>query len=244
LQWKHGARGGIHHLSFAVHPGEIVGIAGVEGNGQQELIECLCNVNRRYGGKVLFRGQPLSERETYEARQAGLALIPPDRHREGLVLDFTVSENYLLGHHREPRYGRHGWFSSERIGREVAEGITRFDVRPPDPTLPVSALSGGNQQKVIIGRELSQTGDNRVRLLIAAHPTRGVDVGAIEFIHSQCLQLRDEGAGELLITSELDEILALADRILVLFEGRFTGEVKREAATERELGLWMTGAHS
>jgi simple sugar transport system ATP-binding protein len=226
-------------VSFDIYPGEIVGIAGVEGNGQQDLIEILAGVESRYGGEVVLMGQDLRERSTYDWKQHGLAVVPPDRHRDGVVLPFTVRENILLGHHRESRFTWRGrWLAGGKINREVADVLEKFDVRPRRPDLPIAALSGGNQQKVVVGRELSQT----VKLLVAAHLTRGVDIGAIEFLHRQIASLRERGTAVLLISSELDELLTLADRILVLYEGRIQGEAERRQTNEAQLGLWMTGA--
>lgn len=234
---KHGDGARLRGLSLEVRAGEILGIAGVEGNGQQELIECVAGVARDYEGQVRFLGTSLKELSTYDVKQRGLAIVPPDRHREGVVLPFTVWENYILGHHREPRFARGPWLWPGLITGAVAECLDAYDVRPRRTDLPIAALSGGNQQKLVLGREMA----GHVKLLIACHPTRGVDIGAIEFIHRRFLALRDEGTAILLVSSELDEILALSDRIAVLYEGRICGAAKRGEASERQLGLWMTG---
>jgi len=233
---KDGVKRVLNDLSFHIKSGEILGIAGVEGNGQQELIDILANVNQTYEGEVLFEGVPLTSASTYEVKQKGLAVIPPDRHQQGLILNFSLMENLMLGHHREERFLRSICISKHKLQRHANALIEKFDVRPPQSDLPASAFSGGNQQKIVIARELS----GKVKFIIAAHPTRGVDIGAIEFIHSLFLQYRKEGAAILLVSSELEEILALSDRINVIYEGRFVGEVPACEATESDLGLWMT----
>jgi len=227
----------LRNLSFDVRAGEILGIAGVEGNGQHELVEVLAGVDRSFSGDIVLAGRSLHDVDTYAAKQAGLAVVPPDRHREGCILDFAVWENFILGHHREAKYARGKLLSAESTQAEANACLEKYDVRPRNTEVAMRGLSGGNQQKLVLGRELS----GQVRLLIVAHPTRGVDIGAIEFIHSQFLKLRDEGTAILLISSDLDEILALSDRIAVLYEGRIRGETPRSLATESQLGLWMTG---
>lgn len=227
----------LSNLTFSIKPGEILGIAGIEGNGQRELCEILSNVERNYSGEVRYLGKPLNTYKTYPVKQEGLSVIPPDRHHEGVILDFTVEENAILGHHKEKAIA-HGF----RLSFSKREALTRdilkqFDVRPADGTLPMYSLSGGNQQKLVVGRETH----GAPKFLIAAHPTRGVDIGAIEFIHTHFLKLRSEGCAILLISSELDEVLALSDRILVLFRGKIVGETTPQKATESQLGLWMTG---
>ncbi len=235
-----GGKNRLSDVCFSVRPGEILGIAGVEGNGQHDLAEILANVNRRYDGEVTFLGKRLRDRQTYEVKQNGLAVIPSDRHREAVILDFTVQENLLLGHHKEVRYGKKPWLSVDRCSKASEKLLEQFDVRPRNPGLPISALSGGNQQKVVVARELSEP----VKFILASHPTRGVDIGAIEFIHSLIVELRDKGAAVVLISSELDEVMALADRVLVLYDGKVQGYVDRKDADERRIGLWMTGGHA
>jgi len=233
-----GEKPAVDKVSFEIRQGEILGIAGVSGNGQEELIEVLANVIKVYEGRVDYLGKPLATETTYRVKQSGLSLIPPNRGREAIIYPFSVEENFLLGHHREKEIARpRGWFSPSQIRKKVDELVAAFDVRPRDPSLPIRSLSGGNQQKVVVGRETSR----EVKLLIAAHPTRGVDVGAIEFIHSHFLKLRDAGAAILLVSSELEEVLALSDRILVMYGGRLTGEVSRHRADLCQIGKWMTG---
>ncbi|MCB0406395.1 MAG: ATP-binding cassette domain-containing protein, partial [Bdellovibrionales bacterium] len=229
----------LDNVSFEIHRGEVVGIAGIEGNGQHELVEVLSGVNRDYAGSAKLLGREYHEVAAYAAKQNGLSIIPPDRHREAVVLDFSLAENFVLGHHREDRYGKNGYLSPAKLAAQADSLMERFDVRPRNAELPMSSLSGGNQQKCVVARELSQS---RTDFLLAAHPTRGVDIGAIEFIHKVFLQERDEGAAILLISSELEELLSLADRILVLYEGRVVGQTTPQQTSEAQLGLWMTGA--
>jgi len=224
-------------ISFEVNAGEIVGIAGIEGNGQQELIKCLAGIERHFDGQIVFNNQNILDVDSYDLKQMGFSIIPPDRHREAVILPFSISENAILGHHKE-REIRNGWFlSGSKTEPIVSHMIQRFDVRPKDPHLSMVSLSGGNQQKLVVARETSRP----VQFLLAAHPTRGIDIGAIDFIHQHFLELKSKGTGILLISSELDEILKLSDRILVLFHGRIVAQFTKETANERELGLSMTG---
>ncbi len=229
-------------VSLSVRAGEIVGIAGVEGNGQTELIEALAGLvpAARVSGAVTLNGRDITRLDARQRREAGMAHIPEDRHRRGLLLDFSVAENTILGvHHRPPAVGAAGSPLLDRNGiQSRAEQLIRdFDVRPPDATLPARALSGGNQQKVIIGREFSLP----PTLLLVSQPTRGVDIGAIEFIHRKIVALRDAGCAILLVSAELEEATALSDRLLVLHEGRIAGEVDPVRASSEEIGLLMTG---
>jgi general nucleoside transport system ATP-binding protein len=224
-------------ISFTLHTGEIVGIAGIEGNGQKELVEVLAGLCP-FEGQVKFFESDVSHFSPYELRQKGFALIPPDRQQDGLVLEFSVEENFRLGHHKEHRFfGKGPLYSKTKCEQAAQNLIQKFDVRPPSSDAPMWGLSGGNQQKVIVGRET----ENAPKFLLACHPTRGVDIGAIQFIHSHFLNLRREGTAILLISSELDEILALSDRILVLSNGKISGQCLRKDATEKQLGLWMAG---
>jgi simple sugar transport system ATP-binding protein len=230
-------------VSFDVRAGEIVGIAGVEGNGQTELIETLAGLTatgHTVGGKVEFDGRDITRLDARARRELGIAHIPEDRHRRGLLLDFNLAENSILGdHYRKPAATGFGnVFMNERGIRERAlQVINDFDVRPADPDLPARALSGGNQQKLIIGREF----ELRPKLLLVSQPTRGVDIGAIEFIHRKLVALRDAGCAVLLVSAELEEATALADRLLIMREGRVVGEVDPQGATVEEIGLLMTG---
>jgi len=230
----------LRDLSFSVHEGEILSIAGVEGNGQSELVEVLTGLRRAQGGRVTLCGREITNLPPRAIREEGAGHIPEDRHRRGLVLDFTVAQNLVLGiHHRRP-YVRHLLVDVINLGpvREKAQRLLReFDIRPPDQENPAGNLSGGNQQKVIVAREF----DQKPKLLIAAQPTRGIDVGSIEFIHQRLLQARDGGKAVLLVSADLEEILSLSDRIAVMYEGRIVGILEPEEATEERIGMMMTG---
>jgi simple sugar transport system ATP-binding protein len=236
-----GSRHKLSDVNFSVKRGEIVGIAGVEGNGQSELLQALMHPREarcRTSGTVKFLGQNVTDWTALRIRDLGVAVIPEDRQHEGLLMDRPVSENFLLGLQRKPAFNRNGFLDSKNLAQTAAQAIAEYDVRPTDLTLPAGKLSGGNQQKLIVAREFQRSPS----VLIAAQPTRGVDVGAIEFIHRRIVRARDEGAGVLLISSELDEILALSDRILVMYEGRIVAEFNRGQVTERELGMKMGGS--
>jgi simple sugar transport system ATP-binding protein len=218
-----------------------VGIAGVEGNGQSELVHAILHPREpacRTSGAVSVLGQEVTSWTALRIRDLGVAVIPEDRLQEGLLPERPVSENFLLGLQRSRNFSRAGLLSWPKLAGAATLAVKDYDVRPPDLNLPAGKLSGGNQQKLIVAREFHR----QPRLLIAAQPTRGVDVGAIEFIHQRIVRARDEGAGVLLVSSELDEVLSLSDRILVMYEGRIVAEFARGQATERELGLKMGGA--
>jgi simple sugar transport system ATP-binding protein len=228
-------------VSFDVRTGEIVGIAGVEGNGQTELIEALAGLipAARVSGTVTLGGRDVTTLNARHRRDAGIAHVPEDRHRRGLVLEFSVAENAILGVHNRPpavRSGRGVLFDRPGIVARAERVIRDFDVRPQNPALPVRALSGGNQQKVIIGREFMLP----PQLLLISQPTRGVDIGAIEFIHRKIVALRDAGCGVLLVSAELEEVTALADRLLVLHDGTIAGEVDPATTSAEAIGLLMT----
>jgi simple sugar transport system ATP-binding protein len=238
------AEGGrpLDDVSFIVRAGEIVGIAGVEGNGQTELIEVLAGLidPSQTGGEVLFEKQTITTHSARARKEIGIAHIPEDRHRRGLLLDSSLAENAILGvHYRKPAVRHDGGVLLDEAGiRTRATQIIRdFDVRPPNSELPSRALSGGNQQKLIIGREFELP----PKLLLVSQPTRGVDIGAIEFIHRKLVDLRDSGCAILLVSAELEEVTALADRLMVMYHGRIVGEVDPAQATREEIGLMMTG---
>jgi general nucleoside transport system ATP-binding protein len=236
-----GSRHKLADVSFSVKRGEIVGIAGVEGNGQSELLQAILHPRDprcRTSGSVKFVGEDVTAYETLRIRDLGVAVIPEDRQQEGLLLQRPVSENFLLGLQRSPAFSRAGFLNSTNLQKTAAQAIEEYDVRPRDLMISAGKLSGGNQQKLIVAREFQR----RPRVLIAAQPTRGVDVGAIEFIHNRIVRARDEGAGVLLVSFELDDILTLSDRILVMYEGRIVAEFKRGEVSERELGLKMAGS--
>jgi ABC-type uncharacterized transport system ATPase subunit len=239
-----GPRGSRHKLSdvsFCVKQGEIVGVAGVEGNGQTELMQALLHprdFNCRSSGSVRLLGNDVTVLPTSKIRQLGIAVIPEDRHNEGLLLNRPIGENFVLGMQRYPEFSCAGVLNSRDIRATAAHALQENGVRPADLTIPAAKLSGGNQQKLIITREFYR----RPNIVIAAQPTRGVDVGAIEHIHKRIVRARDEGAGVLLISAELDEILALSDRILVMFEGKIVAEFHRGKVDEATLGLKMSGS--
>jgi simple sugar transport system ATP-binding protein len=231
-------------VSFQVRKGEIVGIAGVEGNGQTELVEALAGLvdPARLAGEIRFEGTNITRGDARSRRELGIAHIPEDRHRRGLLLDFSLAENSILGvHYRPPIAAALGgvFLDDHAIQKRVAEIIERFDVRPPNAALPAKSLSGGNQQKLIIGREFHVA----PKLLLVSQPTRGVDIGAIEFIHRKLVGLRDAGCAVLLVSAELEEVTSLADRLLVIHEGKIAGEVDPKVATLEEIGLLMTRGH-
>jgi simple sugar transport system ATP-binding protein len=229
------------NMSFEVRAGEIVGIAGVEGNGQRELIEAIAGLidPRRVSGDMLLEGKSLMGLDARVRRGLGIAHIPEDRHRRGLVLDFAVDENSILGVHYRSPITSGVMIDTDEVKRRAADIIQRFDVRPPNPTLPARALSGGNQQKLVIGREV----EPQPRLLLVAQPTRGVDIGAIEFIHRKLVALRDAGCAILLVSAELEEVTSLSDRLLVIHKGRIAGELDPQLASPGEVGLLMMGGH-
>ncbi len=223
-------------VSFEVRSGEILGIAGVDGNGQTELAEALAGVRGVRGGGVSLDGEDVTRLGADALQRRGLAYVPEDRGSKGLVQDFSLSENNALKTYDEPPFSRWGWIFPSVMRRSAAENLRAYDVRPADPDARAGSLSGGNQQKAILARELS--GDPGV--IIASQPTRGVDVGAIEFIHRRLLEQRSEGKAIFLISLELEEIRSLSDRILVMYAGRIAGEVGPDA-TDEELGLLMAG---
>jgi simple sugar transport system ATP-binding protein len=227
----------VDDVSFEVHPGEIFGIAGVEGNGQTELLEAIAGLRAPSSGTVSLGSNDATRWPVRRRADAGLSHIPEDRHRRGLVLDFSVADNLILG--LQHRFSRHLTLDRERIGSNAASRIALFDVRPPDGSLPAGALSGGNQQKVVIARELR---GREFYVLLAVQPTRGVDVGAIEFIHEQLRAARDAGKAVLLVSADLVEVLALSDRVGVMYGGKLVVTLPRHEASAEVLGPWMTGA--
>lgn len=227
----------LNDVSFEVRGGETLGIAGVEGNGQTELIEIIAGLRHQSGGGVELEGQSLNRLDTHGRKRLGIAHIPEDRHRRGLVLSFDLASNLILGMHRDsPISGSlllNGAVIEERARRLVRE----YDVRPPNIALPARALSGGNQQKLIVAREF----DIKPKLILVSQPTRGVDIGATEFIHRKLVELRDAGVAVLLVSAELDEVLSLSDRVIVVYSGQIVGEVDPRTVTEEDIGLMMTG---
>jgi general nucleoside transport system ATP-binding protein len=224
----------VRDVSFSIAGGEILGIAAVEGNGQSELVHVLAGLRPATGGTMMIGGKKLRP----GSREATIAHIPEDRIKFGIILDFTLAENLLLGRHREREFSRFSLLRLSAIDGYAERVIGEYDVRPPDARLAAGSLSGGNQQKVVIGRELSkETG-----FIIACQPTRGLDIRAIEFVHHAMIRERNRGRAILLVSSDLSELLALSDRIAVMYEGVITGMFRASQTSERELGLYMTGS--
>jgi simple sugar transport system ATP-binding protein len=230
----------LDRISFEVRGGEILGIAGVEGNGQTELIEILAGLRHATAGATLLEGKPIDNLDPRERKRRGIAHIPEDRHRRGLLLSFDLAENSILGVHRNPPISGPALLHKGVIEQRAARLVSEYDVRPPNIVLPARALSGGNQQKLIVAREF----DLNPKLILVSQPTRGVDIGATEFIHRKLIELRDQGAAILLVSAELDEVLSLSDRVVVIYEGRLVGEVDPRAVSEEEIGLMMTGGRA
>jgi simple sugar transport system ATP-binding protein len=226
----------IRGVDLEVRAGEIVGVAGVDGNGQTELIDAIAGLRKPAAGKITLAGKNVTRSTTDVRLHEGLGHIPEDRQRRGLILDFSLAENMALHDFDEPPYSRLGWLNPRRMIAAARRLLLEFDVRGGGAETPAAALSGGNQQKVILAREVSRS----PQVLIAAQPTRGLDVGAIEFVHRRLVEQRDSGRGILLVSFELEEILSLSDRILVLYEGRIVGEYPPDVS-EEELGIAMTG---
>ena len=227
-------------VSFTLRQGEVVGIAGVAGNGQSELLEALAGIRPLKSGQIRWKERDLSDatmRSPRGMRHLGLSHVPEDRHRMGLIIPFSARESAILGYHHEAAYNDILRLRRSAVASSFRRQASEYDIRPTDGGLPTSAFSGGNQQKIVLARELDHDPD----LILVGQPTRGVDIGAIEFIHRRLVDLRDAGKAVLLVSVELDEILALADRILVMHDGRIVGEVEQAAATERAIGLMMAG---
>lgn len=230
----------LHGLNLDLRAGEIVGVAGVSGNGQSELLDVLSGLLAPDAGTLTLGTRTFDAAQWLEpqtARELGLAHVPEDRHARAMVMDFVAWESAVLGYDNLPAYSRGGWMSHAGMRKATAALMEQFDVRPRDPELKSSKFSGGNQQKLVLARELGQA----PQVLLVGQPTRGVDIGAIEFIYSQLRAMRDAGCAVLVVSSELDEILALSDRVIVMNQGRVTGELAIEDCTEAGIGLLMTG---
>ncbi|MCC6191788.1 MAG: ABC transporter ATP-binding protein [Anaerolineales bacterium] len=230
---------GLRGVSLAIHAGEVLGLAGVSGNGQRELAECLAGLRRVSAGRVLLGGRDVTHASPRERLLAGQAYIPEERMRDGAIKNFSVLENLFLHDHAAPNYARWGVLNTNAMRARAAALVQRFNVKTPGLETPLKNLSGGNIQKLILARELSR----QPRVLIAAQPTRGVDIGATEYIHQQLLAQRAAGTAILLISEDLDEILALSDRIAVIYEGAIMAVLPRGQATPAALGLLMAGVH-
>jgi general nucleoside transport system ATP-binding protein len=227
----------VDHVDLAVRAGEVVALAGVQGNGQTELAEALLGLHQVRSGTIHLDGKDITGVTPRQALSAGIAYIPEDRQLEGLVLNMSIADNLVLDLHNQPPYARHGARNLTEVHNSAEHKLTEFDIRATSVDTTVGTLSGGNQQKVVAARELSRP----VRLLVAAQPTRGLDVGSIEYVHRRIIEERDRGTAVLLISSELDEILALADRVAVMFRGAVVGIVPPTAGRE-QIGLMMAGA--
>jgi len=230
----------VKSLNLELRAGEIVGIAGVDGNGQSELIEAITGLRKSVSGRIRLKNKDITNKSPRKVTENGVGHIPQDRHRFGLVLDYSIGENIVLQTYYKKPYSRAKVLNNKEIYRKAEEIIKEYDVRTPSVFTHARALSGGNQQKAIIGREVDRSPD----LLIAAQPTRGLDVGAIEFIHKKLIEERDKGKAILLVSFELDEIINVSDRIAVMFDGNIVAEVKPEETNEQELGLLMAGTRA
>jgi simple sugar transport system ATP-binding protein len=226
----------VRGVSFEVRAGEIVGLAGVDGNGQTELIEAITGLLKSESGEISVAGQELRHASARDMLDAGVGHIPEDRQRRGLVLEFSIAENIALHDYAQPPSAKWGWLFPRRLIERAGSLIREFDVRGGGPLARAGGLSGGNQQKVVLAREIARD----PKVLIAAQPTRGLDVGAIEYLHRRIVTERDEGRAVLLVSLELEEILSLSDRILVIYEGEIVGEHTSDVS-EQEIGLEMLG---
>jgi len=232
----------VDDVGFQVRAGEIVGVAGVSGNGQSELLAALSGIRPVDKGRIVLNGREITPdhpSDPAEVRKLKVAHVPEDRHRMGLLTDFQARESIILGYHRLPRYNAGVLLDQRGIGEECGRLMEAFDVRPRQPEIKSANMSGGNQQKLILAREI----DKAPEILLVGQPTRGVDIGAIEFIHEQLLELRDGGCAILMVSVELEEIMKLSDRILVMFDGRIVSAVDRQDANVKNLGLMMANAH-
>ncbi|HJZ61899.1 MAG TPA: ABC transporter ATP-binding protein [Miltoncostaeaceae bacterium] len=228
----------VRDLAVSVRAGEVVAVAGVDGNGQTELVQAITGLRRPAAGRIALAGRDISRASPRQALRAGIGHIPEDRHRHGLVLEFSIAENVVIEDHFGPPVATGGWMHPRAMVDRAARLIKAFDVRGGSPETQAGALSGGNQQKLVCAREM----DRSPALVIAAQPTRGLDIGAVEFVHDRLIAQRDAGGAVLLVSFELDEVLELADRILVMYEGRIALERPGDGATREELGLAMTGS--
>lgn len=232
----------IQNMNLQIQAGEILGLAGVEGNGQLELVETIWGLRKPLDGEIQFEGQKIRQFHPRKIRELGIGYIPQDRHKRGLILDFSVKENLVLGAHYQPPYSMgplHSILNLQRIRNDSNQIVTDYSIKIGDLDSAVSTLSGGNQQKIIVARALFAN----PKLVIASHPTRGLDVGATEYIHRVLIRMRDQGVAILLVSADLDEIRNVADRIAVIFEGKIVATKDPDTTNERELGLLMAGHH-
>jgi simple sugar transport system ATP-binding protein len=225
-------------VSFEVRAGEVLGVAGVQGNGQTELVRALTGLSHAESGTIKITGRDINHASPRQITELGVAHVPEDRQRDGLVLKFPIKDNIMLNTYYNT-FARAGVINEKKVEEISSQLVKDFDVRTPGIETPASSLSGGNQQKVIVAREFSRP----IKLLIASQPTRGLDVGSIEYIHGQIIKKRDEGAAVLLVSTELDEIRALSDRIAVMFGGQIVDILPANRVTKEQLGLLMAGSH-
>ncbi|HHW56871.1 MAG TPA: ABC transporter ATP-binding protein [Clostridia bacterium] len=228
----------VKDVNFEIREGEIFGLAGVDGNGQLELVEAIMGLRPKKSGTILFYGKDVTNFSTRQLYREGISYIPQDRQTDGLVLDFTVAENLILREYKDSTYSRYGVIQYKKVYENAEKKVKEFDIRPPEYMLKARNLSGGNQQKVILAREVGYN----PKLLIAVQPTRGMDVGAIEYIHKRILELRDKGAAILLVSLELEEIMSLSDRIGVIYKGQLMDILDGKTAAKEQIGLLMAGS--
>jgi simple sugar transport system ATP-binding protein len=230
---------GLKGVAFEVHEFEIFGIAGVEGNGQTELVEVLTGLRKLEEGKIFLDGKPITNSSAHERIEKGFSNVPEDRYKRGLILDFSVSENLILGQQDKPPFAAKWFGLNLEKTSELAERLIReYSIKTPSKDTFVRHLSGGTQQRVVVAREFSR----QPKFIIASQPTRGLDIGATEYVRRKLVEMRDKGCAILLISADLDEILALSDRIAVIYEGKIVAVKQRDKTSEFELGLLMTGA--
>jgi simple sugar transport system ATP-binding protein len=224
-------------VDLSLHKGEILGVAGVEGNGQREFVEAICGMRHREAGEVLINGVATKDMHPHAVHEAGISHIPEDREKHGLVANYSIADNLVLNQFDQAPFAN-GWVRNlAEVAKNAISTVEKFDIRTPSAFNAASSLSGGNKQKVVVARELSE----ELPVLVAAQPTRGVDVGSIEFIHNQLISARDKGAAVLLVSAELDEILSLSDRIAVMSDGKIVAIVDSKGADRNYIGRLMAG---
>ena len=234
-----GKKDAVHNVSLNVREGEIVCIAGIDGNGQTEFVHAVTGLCKADGGSITLCGEDITTKNIRHRNTHGMSHIPEDRHKHGLVLDYSLEQNMALQRYFEPRFQKNGFIRFDEVRTYAEQLIDSFDVRSGQGAITTArSMSGGNQQKAIVAREM----DREHKLLVAVQPTRGLDVGAIEYIHKQIVKSRDSGTAVLLVSLELEEVMSLSDRILVMYEGEIVGELDPKTTTVQELGLYMAGA--